>query len=196
MAWHNRVKLDKGFTIVELLMVIVIVGILAALVITAYNGIQQRANNASRISAARQVVEAIKAYKTANNDRYPMTGVRCLTQDNSCSNYAGTTLASDNSDMLSLLATVAKMPNSVPRQSGSYYGIYYDYYAPRTYNGALIPVIVMYWLDGNNQKCNMHDVMMSGSVSVPGPDGSNPFITSTTGYTQNNGTSTACYISV
>ena len=34
---------QKGFTIVELLIVIVIIGILAAITIVAYNGIQQRA---------------------------------------------------------------------------------------------------------------------------------------------------------
>ena len=36
-----------GFTIVELLIVIVIIGILAAITIVAYNGIQQRAQAAT-----------------------------------------------------------------------------------------------------------------------------------------------------
>lgn len=36
---------QKGFTIVELLIVIVVIGILAAIVIVAYNGIQNRAND-------------------------------------------------------------------------------------------------------------------------------------------------------
>lgn len=35
-----------GFTIVELLIVIVVIGILAAITIVAYNGMQQRANTA------------------------------------------------------------------------------------------------------------------------------------------------------
>lgn len=38
-------KKDRGFTIVELLIVIVVIGILAAIVIVAYNGIQDRAKN-------------------------------------------------------------------------------------------------------------------------------------------------------
>ena len=34
---------QKGFTIVELLIVIVVIGILAAITVVAYNGIQERA---------------------------------------------------------------------------------------------------------------------------------------------------------
>lgn len=40
-------KTTRGFTIVELLIVIVVIGILAAIVIVAFNGIQQRANTTS-----------------------------------------------------------------------------------------------------------------------------------------------------
>lgn len=40
-------KTTSGFTIVELLIVIVVIGILAAITIVAYNGIQARAQNAS-----------------------------------------------------------------------------------------------------------------------------------------------------
>ncbi len=41
---------QHGFTIVELLIVIVVIGILAAITIVAYNGIQSRANVAKRDS--------------------------------------------------------------------------------------------------------------------------------------------------
>ena len=39
------IKTHSGFTIVELLIVIVVIGILAAISIVAYNGIQNRAND-------------------------------------------------------------------------------------------------------------------------------------------------------
>lgn len=42
-----------GFTIIELLIVIVVIGILAAITAVAYNGIQQRAYNTMMISTAR-----------------------------------------------------------------------------------------------------------------------------------------------
>ena len=41
---------QKGFTIVELLIVVVVIGILAAIVIVAYNGIQNQARVASQTS--------------------------------------------------------------------------------------------------------------------------------------------------
>lgn len=51
---------QRGFTIVELLIVIVIIGILAALVIVAYNGIQNRASDTAVQSDLRQFASKIK----------------------------------------------------------------------------------------------------------------------------------------
>lgn len=51
----------RGFTIVELLIVIVVIGILAALVIVSYNGIQQRAADASRTADLSMYYKAILA---------------------------------------------------------------------------------------------------------------------------------------
>ncbi|RYX79149.1 prepilin-type N-terminal cleavage/methylation domain-containing protein [bacterium] len=43
----KQLKDQKGFTIVELLIVIVVIGILAAIVIVAYQGVTARANTSS-----------------------------------------------------------------------------------------------------------------------------------------------------
>ncbi len=61
---------QKGFTIVELLIVIVVIGILAAITIVAYNGIQQRARNASIASDLRNVANQFEAIK-AQDGSYP-----------------------------------------------------------------------------------------------------------------------------
>ncbi len=68
MQWAKH---KNGFTIVELLIVIVIIAILAAITIVAYNGIQERAKTASAQSATTQAVKKILAYAVQNNDQYP-----------------------------------------------------------------------------------------------------------------------------
>ncbi len=60
-----------GFTIVELLIVIVVIAILAAITIVAYNGIQNRAKTSALLSSVSQGVKKVQAYAALNNDNYP-----------------------------------------------------------------------------------------------------------------------------
>lgn len=59
-----------GFTIVELLIVIVIIAILAAITMVSYNGIQQRARDSSRSSGAETIQKALALYYV-DNSSYP-----------------------------------------------------------------------------------------------------------------------------
>ncbi len=61
---------QKGFTIVELLIVIVVIGILAALVITTFTGIQQKARDTERTTDIKALHGQIEAY-FAQNQKYP-----------------------------------------------------------------------------------------------------------------------------
>lgn len=61
---------QSGFTIVELLIVIVIIGILAGLVITTFVGIQQRARNSERQTDINSVSSQLEGY-FAKNSGYP-----------------------------------------------------------------------------------------------------------------------------
>ena len=70
---HNmwvKQKHQTGFTIVELLIVIVVIGILAAITVVAYSGVQNRANNASRLSEVSSWRTSFELYK-AQNGTYP-----------------------------------------------------------------------------------------------------------------------------
>ena len=67
----NNIKQQNGFTIVELLIVIVVIGILAAITLVAYNGIQARANTTSAQNVANTVMKKAEAYN-ALESRYPL----------------------------------------------------------------------------------------------------------------------------
>ncbi len=70
---------NLGFTIVELLIVIVIIGILAAIVIVAYNGITTSANRVMVASEAKQWVKLFKLYKAQHGSLPNLTnGNYCL----------------------------------------------------------------------------------------------------------------------
>lgn len=73
VATNNITQCKKsrqvGFTIVELLIVIVVIGILAAITIVAYNGVQSRAREASLKSDLTNVAKQIELYR-ADGD-YP-----------------------------------------------------------------------------------------------------------------------------
>lgn len=74
-------KAQKGFTIVELLIVIVVIAILAAITIVSYNGIQDRANRSIRTQDLSNLIKSFNAYK-ANYGTYPVAadGGYCVGQ--------------------------------------------------------------------------------------------------------------------
>lgn len=67
-------KSRSGFTIVEILVVIVIIAILAAIVIVSYNGIQARNRDAQRKTDIANIIKALELYY-ADNGEYPLSTV-------------------------------------------------------------------------------------------------------------------------
>lgn len=59
-----------GFTIVELLVVIVVIAILAAVTVMAYNGVRDRATDAQKAAIANSVQKSLENFYTLNS-RYP-----------------------------------------------------------------------------------------------------------------------------
>lgn len=66
----KKLKNEKGFTIVELLIVIVVIGILAAIVTVAYQGVTARANTSTANATATSVMKKVEAY-AAEEGTYP-----------------------------------------------------------------------------------------------------------------------------
>lgn len=67
----SRYKYQKGFTIIELLVVIIVIAILAAITIIVYPQIIQRANESAVKAELAQLSKKIELYKVENDDKYP-----------------------------------------------------------------------------------------------------------------------------
>ena len=67
---QNAYGSKRGFTIVELLVVVVVIAILAAITIVAYNGIQVKAWNSKAVSNVDIYRKALMTYAVENNG-YP-----------------------------------------------------------------------------------------------------------------------------
>ncbi|RYF27587.1 MAG: type II secretion system protein [Chloroflexi bacterium] len=150
----NNPKKNTGFTIVELLIVIVVIGILAAITIVAFNGIQQRARNTQVITGVNAYVKALKQYQAINSEYPPQAG--CMGAgypSNQCwvgsqGNYGVGT------DLDTRLATVMSGPKPTLATSLMAIGINDNTRAGALYNVTPVPRVVFY-LQGINQPCTV-----------------------------------------
>lgn len=173
---HKPKNTPQGFTIVELLIVIVVIAILAAISIVSYNGIQQRAKNTAIINAASQSLRVIQAY-IASTGRYPSGDTNtdsCVTSTTGCRD--GSTSYFANSTFDTAMSSIGSLPRSVPALGANAFGIRYNYVASRLFNGSLQPAVLQYWLFGRSAQCELQNVMSGNWFSA---------ISSGTGYYSN-----------
>ena len=165
----KRGQKQKGFTIVELLIVIVVIGILAAITIVAFNGIQTRANNTKTIDAVKQFVKAYGLYAAENGDYPNATGClgegyasnRCLSQDGTaaCWSTGAANATTVNTALRPYMGGNVPSPSMQQAACGStsYVGAYASYQsASRT--------VVVYMILRGDQICPA----MSPNSSNPG----------------------------
>lgn len=157
-AYHNKNWTRQGFTIVELLIVIVIIGILAAITVVAYNGIQQRAKNTQVVAGVEAYRKALMQYASVNS-AYPTAG-GCLGANYPSSQcwqgVSGNQFVSGTLD-----ASLAGFMGSKPTLATSLFSIGIG---DNLRAGALFtasPARIIYYLSGASQPC-----VLSGTSGV------------------------------
>lgn len=93
----NTIKKERGFTIVELLIVIVVIAVLAAITIVAYNGITKRAN-ATKAQTNAASVQKVAEAMNADNGFYPRLISDLTTGSNSTKLPSGITITAAGAD--------------------------------------------------------------------------------------------------
>ncbi len=146
----------SGFTIVELLIVIVVIAILAAISVVAYNGIQQRARDSQRNSDVATIVKALELYYVQNG-QYPagngstaINGAWSATVDASWANLAS--ILAPN--YISTLPTEPTPSQNVDCRNNSATRCYAYYANASNFCGAAVRqmYILVYWLESQPQK--------------------------------------------
>jgi len=178
----KRWEKQSGFTIVELLIVIVVIGILAAITIVAYNGISSRSENTKTVNSVGAYARAIAAYAPLNNSLYPIAAYPCLgPSGTSCGNMTDTAGSCNGAGSASFSATFDTMIKTVatalpaPSLQKSLCGT--KLYGGAWYNSA----------DGKNAVINYY---LSGDVPCVTPSG-----TALNQRTQESGT-TVCRVTM
>ena len=151
---------SNAFTIVELLIVIVVIAILAAISVVAYNGIQTSAKNAQVASGVNQYYKALQNYKTINSVYPTVSG--CLGanypsgvcwQGDSGNYSVNATLDSSLSEFVSSKPTLATELFSIGIGNNMRAGLLYQYVNSTTSR-------IVYYQRGINNTC------MAGAASA------------------------------
>lgn len=158
---------SRGFTIVELLIVIVIIGIIATIISVAYSGLTQRANNTQTASAVNAYKKALIQYATINRT-YPASSNYCLGEGypSGCAGAGGTSEnATVNNLLRPFMGNASKLP--LPNTKAIPYigpstrtGAWTEYRASGwTLDGVTHSWYLMYMMDGHQKKCEASPVL-------------------------------------
>lgn len=165
----------SGFTIVELLIVIVVIGVLASITVVTFNGVQKRAYVTTVNDAGVKIVKVLAAYHAANGslptvntlspcigtlDSYPaednFAAGECARS--STPPYGGqneidaTTMSQINS-----IAGSLKVPKMKPVLWVDSDAVYRGYFYSTAISGSTITARITWYFQGSNESCGAAD---------------------------------------
>ena len=121
----------KGFTLVEILIVVIILGILAAIVIPQFTNASQDARRSALASTVQSVRSQIELYKLQHGDTMPDL-VTSWAPFTGTSTYGGTTFGPymQAAPANQLMGNVTTVKNGTAVAAGDTQGFVYDYGTP------------------------------------------------------------------
>lgn len=126
LANIKTMKEERGFTIVELLIVIVVIAILAAIVIVAYNGVQNRAKNSAAQASANTLQKKVEAYN-AEKGAYPSTSATTDLATYQTSTLTGSGISIGTPDATTGQKTIKLEVCTAPSGATGYKITYWDF---------------------------------------------------------------------
>lgn len=108
---RKRIKKQQGFTLVELLVVVAIIGLLSTLAVVAFNGARMKARDVKRVTDVKQIQTALALY-FSDEDTYPAAS------GTASSTFIASPLKGPNS-LTTYMKNVPSNPTSVDVACGS-----------------------------------------------------------------------------
>lgn len=185
---HSKHATSKGFTVIELLVITIVITILATITVVSYNGLRERAYNARVITSAGQWIKALKLYSRFSGGIYKDSTVTtsgglyvCLGTStsypaitgytaNSCE-WTGSAIGNYNTTFVSAVTGDVAPRDSPYTDSLSFSvngtatrarGLLYGYTGDGT---TMTASKLYYWLYGANTSCVIPEATASAAVT-------------------------------
>lgn len=181
MLKSNRIR--DGFTIVELLVVIVVIGILAATSYVVYSGVQKRAYNVQTLSTVKAYITGLNVYSIEKNTYPSVPGSVCLgagyTDVNGdgagdCGDIGSGEMVRENAAFnQQLLSVMSSLPSAVNTRTKATFsgnpwvGATLTRWDDFMVDGKRSPYFVKYVLEGSNENCGLRAVSVRTGSSYP-----------------------------
>jgi prepilin-type N-terminal cleavage/methylation domain-containing protein len=209
-AHPSSARRTGGFTIVELLIVIVVIGILAAITVIAFNNVSAKARNSRTISVVQSYNKALASYRAVNNSYPPVNAGRaCLGSGYTDTNSDGiadcgetANLANEDTTFFNALkAIITAQPTvntarvNMPYQTSTFVGAAIYNWAGFKVNNVSNPYYIMYILEGDGVNCQNANIVMPWEDTALGKYGWPEMKTTTTQkYSWTDNKTTACVV--